>query len=935
MSAEKSPSGVENVRDSFLPMPHRKNARRCGAKEKSLYAKRWRAHCKHHQDYEAKFNRPPRAIFQKAWLLVEPWLPKEIEVVKSKRQTLLPLEPSDEEKVALIVLIDLLINAAQIGRGVTYNEVFDEICRKYSDHFIASPARRCRDMTPKTVKNARRDLLCNNIDINKLWILLRGIRLEGDQFFSVSHSEVVTSTRPLRVTLVPSSNVHAFINVVNSSPQSFSSRSARVRLAFLDSKRANEKRQIQETAEYCVETPYNVIKLGQRSIEVIDLQSRVELLFDIHAFKSDMRALKVEERKLRRHMLNKYEFDPRMPKHKGRSFAKSGPAGEWKKIEMWSERDRYIYCRSIAEGFEGNIFGDEVTAILNTKKETIAGEKDEDKRAKLEAKESHRYTSFALWLIDSAATRVSSDQANKDESLAVAYRQQTQLDRLVARLLPGVKHVYAERAKHYAEQGEENDSLSQAANWARRQKQETFQSGLNYLESLLALPRASKELAFTPESVARAAIVGQEWRQKVYVDIARYDEVRELIRLFSAVEAQVRRRSGVASIHCGFVRSINRRYQPVDMWPTYVGDWNLLDGPNSGKASTYRKQWFKGRDPFGQPCQLVGLDISSSQTQIIAALFGSEELEALTMDSSDSKPSFKQTLATWAFEMDQDPNNEFEFRPVKKGTGVAHYTGGDDGRLQELCKSLWMKVSYGSNPYVIAIEQAADRATYGPGWTVDNAKKFLDFLQAKFPDAVMFLEACQAIGKRVAEEKISEGCVFIDPSDDTEVQWNPIKRKDLPIKSDGHTLIVSIPANRTRRSRFTPGYAARYRLDVSELGKMIAPCLIHMLDAYYSTLVMKKLAACGITEFVGIHDCWLVPETVMVDGNIEKGLVALRKALKEAAAEWYRGLGPIYKRLHYYLSKEDKYRPWIENAEARWTERKNAGYAPVFATKVD
>jgi hypothetical protein len=144
------------------------------------------------------------------------------------------LSLTPQEKIALIVLVDLFINAARTGHGVTYNEVFDEVCRKFSDHFVASPASRSRDMRPITVKNARRDLLCNYIDINKLWTLFRGMQMRGDSFFSVAQDHTSDPSAPLQVTLIQGPGVEEFIRLVGATPKYLSSRNHGVRLSFVD-----------------------------------------------------------------------------------------------------------------------------------------------------------------------------------------------------------------------------------------------------------------------------------------------------------------------------------------------------------------------------------------------------------------------------------------------------------------------------------------------------------------------------------------------------------------------------------------------------------------------------------------------------------------------------------------------------------------------------
>jgi len=124
-----------------------------------------------------------------------------------------------------------------------------------------------------------------------------------------------------------------------------------------------------------------------------------------------------------------------------------------------------------------------------------------------------------------------------------------------------------------------------------------------------------------------------------------------------------------------------------------------------------------------------------------------------------------------------------------------------------------------------------------------------------------------------------------------------------------------------------------YPVDLAQLQKIVAPCLVHMLDSYYSTLVMEKLAERGVTDFVGIHDCWLVPEKVCVDGTILNGIQVLREIMIEAASEWYAGLKPTYEDLVDYLALDAEFSEFILIAQKKWQKRVLAGYTPLFLAK--
>jgi hypothetical protein len=101
--------------------------------------------------------------------------------------------------------------------------------------------------------------------------------------------------------------------------------------------------------------------------------------------------------------------------------------------------------------------------------------------------------------------------------------------------------------------------------------------------------------------------------------------------------------------------------------------------------------------------------------------------------------------------------------------------------------------------------------------------------------------------------------------------------------------------------------------------RMAAPCLVHMLDAYYSSLVMLELQSKKISTFVGIHDCWLVPESQV---NI------LKDAMDSAARKWYVGLEPIYEELLNQLKtgkdgEENEHYKLVSDAYEKWKKQRN------------
>ena len=431
--------------------------------------------------------------------------------------------------------------------------------------------------------------------------------------------------------------------------------------------------------------------------------------------------------------------------------------------------------------------------------------------------------------------------------------------------------------------------------------------------------------------------------------IARYERAMQHINAFRRTYEQVKHKNGQILIHSGFARVINRRFQPLHLWPAYVTSKNdNILGETSeaefhrrseNQLESYRHRWFKACDPeTQQACELVGFDISSSQTQILATLLCVDELEKLTM--GDKGVSFKETMAKWAWDRHNDATDRFELRG--KTRHIPPYSGPSDPRLEELCKALWMRLSYGSPIGKVVNDQDADPDAYGPGWTVANAKLFREFLYGKFPEVERFLGACRKIADVSFRRNKYAGVTFVDPFDQAKARWNPVAKEDREKRNWGCNLVISIPGKTAKKrgqsgeGRFNeakPNAAGDYPVDIAELRKMVSPCLVHLLDAYYSSLVMERLAEQGVGDFVGIHDCWLVPERVSVNGEILDGRALLKEAMREAAREWYKGLGPIYERLLGYLRKDEEYSAFVRNARDKWATRVKDGFPVLFLAK--
>jgi hypothetical protein len=911
---------------SLLPMPHDVRAGRITDLEREEYRQRRDAHVAANKEYVERFKRLSRDQLKEGWDLIGPVLPsikrtdeenaeqteeestgtaKEENAERTAEESTGPAgeedtggteeesaepageentERTEEERTALVLLTILFFRAAQEKRRVSYNDVFDTLCRAYSDHFIASRAHIVRDMRPLTAKLARRDLLLNNINVNDLWkFMVTTWPADKRRLYSIGR-ENTGLAEYITVDLhpgLPNLRRDAFCAFLERHGEDLY-RPRGMLLSFADDAAEDAEPGQGQICRYCAEVPYNLVEVGEVSLELLKLQSQARLFFDIDAFREDYEAAQSRMEAKAELLEKQYLIDPeqsdqrRKPKSRVAEAPHAAKGKRAKVVEYWSPREATLYHRSIERGLQD----------ARPQPDSPVAEMVSVRLRKKPREWAARHTRFVKW------------QKNHGR-------------------LPHVDELSVER-------------------------------------------------------ICEAATAAWPWREDARAELAVYDRARQLVRTYQAVYAQIKGQTGIKSIKSDFVRLINRRYQPRHMWPSYVSARPMPDGamvsavsedlsePDSEaddseeqEARTHRKRWFKVADAeTGLPGELISRDISSSQTQIVATLLGIEELEQLTMASSTDKP-FKEWLAERAFEMHsrgevpkrrrsnggnatEGSENQREqqtfLRVVRRPTErLSNYTGSKDRRLQNLCKTLWMTASYGADLEKVHKLQRNDPETFGPGWTIASAGLFLHTINKRFREMNTFLQACRYIANRVADLEPTKGLELTDPSDGSRVRWNPVHRADRVLSNNGKKLILSLPAAKDVTDELSLG--DRYPVDRNRLRRMTAPCLVHMLDAYFSTLVMQQLARRGARNFVGIHDCWYVPERIKSNGCILEGEKVLQSAIDDAAAEWYRGLGPVYDRLLVCVAGNDRFERLIKDARRRWQERRDAGYIPRFLSK--
>lgn len=845
------------VSEMMLPMPHDieciDGRGKISHKEWVEWTQRRAFHREKHPDYDEKFARPSEETAVRVWELLKELGFPGLEWPPSYH-TFIP-EPDGAErtraaKQGLVIVLDTFLAAGLGHRQITYREVFDALCRGFSDHFATMQGKvdSVRDMRPETVSRCRRDLLLAGIVPKYLWSAV--VRWSSNPLFKVRKHN--TGSRDItRVLLLDDGQAlrERYEQIIKSDAAYVPALPSGIKVSFAEEQLAEPD---EAPSKVCAERPYNVVHLGDKSKELLKWQSAVTLYLDISAFRQDYDEARTKERQAEERLKSAFRIDARLSDSPRIFRTKAG--NEDRDQSRWSKRAERVYYRSIELGI----------------------------------------------------------RQNKSQALTPTDRRNYE------KLIKCRGHI--QRLGEWLRESDQYPSRKDMLEWLEDGSKEKILKWLDENERTF-----EQSVTVTPEiAYLQMANAMTAWRDEVYGLLEEYDTARRHQAVFRHVYERVKDLDGLKEIHSGFRRLFTRRYQPLHFWPTSVTSKDRSqrrdseDGEVEAEATSekrlesYRSRWFKAKDQeTGKPCELAGFDVSSSQMQIIAVFMGDEELEKVTMTALD-EPSFKQRMAKWAWELHE--SGELELRTGSDE--IKPYTqGGNDERLQELVKELLMRVSYGSTWSTVEIDQRCHPKTYGPGWERGSAGKFVDAFNKRYPQPARFRDICVRAAKTSYAKNKYQGIEFVDPFDDAKVRWNPVARDDEYLAgSDGDGLRISVPrglppraARKKAQGRAIEGsdglpnkkgeYTGDYEVDEGKVKKMAAPCLVHALDAYYSSLVMSRLVSRGVDCFVGIHDCWLVPEN-----KIE----VLKEAMDHTAGDWYSGLRPVYELLLRHLETPAK-----------------------------
>jgi hypothetical protein len=402
-------------------------------------------------------------------------------------------------------------------------------------------------------------------------------------------------------------------------------------------------------------------------------------------------------------------------------------------------------------------------------------------------------------------------------------------------------------------------------------------------------------------------------------------------------------------IRSRFFRAENRRYYAANFWPERA-------------PKAFRERWFSfsvhvpeqdhvtpGDGPYEpEERTVVGAhamsgsyierDVTTSQIQTLAVFLGIDDLERL---ATSTEPTLKEWLAerVWTQHLE-----------TPSGLLADGYDGPSDSRLVAFAKAHLMRF-YGGDLHEIIRDCGSDTEQYGPGWrttrglwakpvlkpgtktvvqtksgvseAVERATGFLINLPSWTDPLETFLAAC-----RVLAERKSDGVVFHDPLDGAEVRWNHAQRAPDRV---GHEQIEVRPWGKETKQGFVPLTVGT--INRTDLQSFVTPCFTHMLDAYFSSLVLERLQAGGISDVVALHDAWLVPETLPVPDDPEAvydGKAALGRAIEEAGKPWLMGLGGVYDQFVADLGQDPTFGPFVHEIRDRWRTRVKAQGWPQF-----
>jgi hypothetical protein len=440
------------------------------------------------------------------------------------------------------------------------------------------------------------------------------------------------------------------------------------------------------------------------------------------------------------------------------------------------------------------------------------------------------------------------------------------------------------------------------------------------------------------------------------VRIAR--KLRTSLDAYRQVHNQVRDRklSGVVQIKSRFFRDREGRFHAAHFWPQPIS--GRLDRTHRVAGSVFwtsqRARWFRFPAPAWP--ELVGYDVSSSQTQILAILLGLDDLEELTRDPKFKMKVYLAEEALSRLPMRTHPRSAAELVPMMKDIWTRILYG---GKAKEIVWDHFERLVPGTftrKQYLTTVRDAKRRSASRRA--VAEARKYNAAIQTAEHNLEAFLEdipwygkpgegklsdffrACERLAQAAMKRDVYAGVTFTDPLSGVPIRWNPVRRARKRMNCQGFQVGLRLPggwqgrtdAKGRKRHSFLDAIphpvTGDYRVNSAKLKSSIAPGVIHLLDSCFNALVVQQMTQA--VPLVAVHDCWYVPG--ILDGTKAEattGLASLVVSLRLAGREWLQHLGPVYEGLVDYLAGTE-YEAFARRIQAQWQQRVAEARWPRF-----
>jgi hypothetical protein len=414
---------------------------------------------------------------------------------------------------------------------------------------------------------------------------------------------------------------------------------------------------------------------------------------------------------------------------------------------------------------------------------------------------------------------------------------------------------------------------------------------------------------------------------------------------------------GHLEIKTAYMKTRNRRFQPRMFWPTEVSSkedtkrtlaipaqeggevtvdedgrrWVATGSPAMYAKHSQRGRWFRTHasgldiehddwegwtdDWAGDRRPLVGVDASSSMYQIVAVALGWHEIERMLRDTN-LKDAIVKAMGTLA------AHGKYTLPVATKEqlrAGAGEITN----------------VSYGAALGSIVRTLRSDPTEYGTDWGTQKSLEKLLNDGAKLDESIAVVQKMSdeyvTVARALAEAAHARdpvgGVTFRDPFDGEQARWHAPLWGTKVLPHGAVPLLIKTPilnAKGVCEANYdgTAPAPAGVRLTrpwEGSIRNLIAPALIHALDAAFASHVVLKLHDIErVKDIVIVHDCFLVPSDAEM---------ALHAALKAAAEPWFRGLGPFYEVFEDYLGDHPVHGPTIQGWRKKWEVRRDAADA--------